>query len=95
MLGGAGDRLRLLNILMQLRKARLSYMYICVQATSAIWHEGNKYSPTISTYHQVCNHPYLFEGAEPGPPYIDGPHLWENCGKMVLLNKARLCLSIY
>ncbi len=56
MLGGAGDRLRLLNILMQLRK--------------------------------VCNHPYLFEGAEPGPPYIDGPHLWENCGKMNLLNKV-------
>ena len=44
-LGGA-DKVRLLNILMQLRK--------------------------------VCNHPYLFDGAEPGPPYEDGPHLWEN-----------------
>ncbi|CAM9477635.1 unnamed protein product [Chrysoparadoxa australica] len=36
---------------------------------------------------KVCNHPYLFDGAEPGPPYINGPHLWENAGKMVLLNK--------
>ena len=53
-LGGAG-KVRLLNILMQLRKC--------------------------------CNHPYLFKGAEPGPPYEDGPHLWEMAGKMVLLDK--------
>jgi len=41
---------------------------------------------------KVCNHPYLFQGAEPGPPYFDGPHLWENSGKMLLLDKllARL-----
>ena len=36
---------------------------------------------------KVCNHPYLFDGAEKGPPYIDGPHLWENAGKMQLLSK--------
>jgi len=36
---------------------------------------------------KVCNHPYLFQGAEPGPPYFDGPHLWENSGKMLLLDK--------
>ena len=24
---------------------------------------------------KVCNHPYLFDGMEPGPPYFDGPHL--------------------
>ena len=36
---------------------------------------------------KVCNHPYLFEGAEYGPPYIDGPHIWESCGKMILLDK--------
>ncbi|KDO23329.1 hypothetical protein SPRG_11643 [Saprolegnia parasitica CBS 223.65] len=52
---GGSDRVRLLNILMQLRK--------------------------------VTNHPYLFDGAEPGPPYKEGPHLWENCGKMTLLHK--------
>ena len=22
-----------------------------------------------------------------GPPYVDGPHLWENSGKMQLLDK--------
>lgn len=52
---GGTDRVRLLNILMQLRKC--------------------------------CNHPYLFDGAEPGPPYFDGPHLWESSGKMMLLHK--------
>lgn len=52
---GGPDKVRLLNVLMQLRK--------------------------------VCNHPYLFEGAEPGPPYIDGPHIWQNSGKMTLLDK--------
>jgi len=36
---------------------------------------------------KVCNHPYLFEGAEPGPPYLDGPHLWENSGKFAVLDK--------
>ncbi len=49
------DRMRLLNILMQLRKC--------------------------------CNHPYLFDGAEPGPPYTTDMHLVQNCGKMVLLDK--------
>jgi SWI/SNF-related matrix-associated actin-dependent regulator of chromatin subfamily A member 5 len=36
---------------------------------------------------KCCNHPYLFQGAEPGPPYITGDHLVENAGKMVLLDK--------
>lgn len=36
---------------------------------------------------KVCNHPYLFDGAEAGPPFSDGPHIWENCGKMQLLHK--------
>lgn len=51
---GGSDRVRLLNILMQLRK--------------------------------VCNHPYLFDGAEP-TPFREGSHLWDNCGKLILLGK--------
>ena len=30
---------------------------------------------------------YLFDGAEQGPPYINGPHIIENSGKMVILDK--------
>ncbi|KAL5712864.1 hypothetical protein ACHQM5_014988 [Ranunculus cassubicifolius] len=50
-----GERKRLLNVAMQLRKC--------------------------------CNHPYLFDGAEPGPPYTTGDHLVTSAGKMVLLDK--------
>ncbi|KAL0994230.1 hypothetical protein UPYG_G00119550 [Umbra pygmaea] len=52
---GKTDKMRLLNILMQLRKC--------------------------------CNHPYLFDGAEPGPPYTTDTHLVTNSGKMVVLDK--------
>ncbi|KAJ8782410.1 hypothetical protein J1605_010118 [Eschrichtius robustus] len=52
---GKMDKMRLLNILMQLRKC--------------------------------CNHPYLFDGAEPGPPYTTDMHLVTNSGKMVVLDK--------
>ena len=41
---------------------------------------------------KVCNHPYLFDGAEPGPPYTTDSHLVTNCGKMVLLDKLLLRL---
>ncbi|NXE48262.1 SMCA1 protein, partial [Casuarius casuarius] len=52
---GKMDKMRLLNILMQLRKC--------------------------------CNHPYLFDGAEPGPPYTTDTHLITNSGKMLVLDK--------
>lgn len=52
---GKMEKVRLLNILMQLRKC--------------------------------CNHPYLFDGAEPGPPYTTDSHIVHNCGKLSLLEK--------
>ncbi|KAL1872459.1 hypothetical protein VTK73DRAFT_1496 [Phialemonium thermophilum] len=36
---------------------------------------------------KCCNHPYLFEGAEPGPPYTTDEHLIYNSGKMLVLDK--------
>ncbi|CAD5224172.1 unnamed protein product [Bursaphelenchus okinawaensis] len=36
---------------------------------------------------KCCNHPYLFDGAEPGPPFTTDQHLVEASGKMVLLDK--------
>ncbi|KAJ1662180.1 chromatin remodeling complex Adenosinetriphosphatase [Coemansia sp. RSA 1813] len=41
---------------------------------------------------KCCNHPYLFDGAEPGPPYTTDEHLVFNCGKLEILDKllARL-----
>ena len=34
---------------------------------------------------KCCNHPYLFQGAEPGPPYTTGEHLVENAGMPCLM----------
>lgn len=36
---------------------------------------------------KCCNHPYLFDGAEPGPPYTTDEHLVYNSGKMVILDR--------
>ncbi|KAL8743104.1 MAG: hypothetical protein Q9190_004512 [Brigantiaea leucoxantha] len=36
---------------------------------------------------KCCNHPYLFEGAEPGPPYTTDEHLIYNAGKMLMLDR--------
>ncbi|CAD6185955.1 unnamed protein product [Caenorhabditis auriculariae] len=42
---------------------------------------------------KACNHPYLFDGAEPGPPYTTDQHLVDNSGKMVLLDKLLVKLQ--
>lgn len=42
---------------------------------------------------KCCNHPYLFEGAEPGPPYTTDMHLIHNAGKMVMLDKLLVRLQ--
>jgi len=36
---------------------------------------------------KCCNHPYLFDGAEQGPPYTNGMHIVENSGKMMIMDK--------
>ncbi|KAF8422290.1 P-loop containing nucleoside triphosphate hydrolase protein [Boletus edulis BED1] len=36
---------------------------------------------------KVTCHPYLFDGAEPGPPYTTDEHLIENSGKMFISDK--------
>lgn len=42
---------------------------------------------------KCCNHPYLFPGAEPGPPFENGPHLVESCGKLLVLDKLLVKLK--
>lgn len=36
---------------------------------------------------KCTNHPYLFDGAEEGPPYTTDQHIVQNCGKMIVLDK--------
>lgn len=35
---------------------------------------------------KCTNHPYLFNGVEKGPPYIDGDHIVKSSGKMIVLD---------
>ena len=42
---------------------------------------------------KCCNHPYLFDGAEPGPPYTTDEHIIENSGKMMILDKLLVRLK--
>ncbi|KAL2110936.1 hypothetical protein VUR80DRAFT_553 [Thermomyces stellatus] len=42
---------------------------------------------------KCCNHPYLFEGAEPGPPYTTDEHLIKNSAKMMVLDKLLVRLK--
>lgn len=53
---------------------------------------GKKESKTrllniVMQLRKCCNHPYLFEGAEPGPPYTTDEHLVFNAQKMIILDK--------
>ncbi|KAF2432908.1 chromatin-remodeling complex ATPase-like protein [Tothia fuscella] len=53
---------------------------------------GSKESKTrllniVMQLRKCCNHPYLFEGAEPGPPYTTDEHLVDNAAKMIMLDK--------
>jgi SWI/SNF-related matrix-associated actin-dependent regulator of chromatin subfamily A member 5 len=53
---------------------------------------GKKESKTrllniVMQLRKCSNHPYLFDGAEPGPPFTTDEHLVENSGKMILLDK--------
>jgi len=41
----------------------------------------------VKQLQKVTCHPYLFDGAEPGPRYTTDEHLIENSGKMVILDK--------
>jgi SWI/SNF-related matrix-associated actin-dependent regulator of chromatin subfamily A member 5 len=79
---GGPDKNRLMNVLMQLRKVRV----VC-RASRSLLFVFRFLTHPVTFYVKVCNHPYLFDGAEAGPPYSDGPHLWENSGKMQLLHK--------
>ena len=36
---------------------------------------------------KVANHPYLFDGIEAGPPFLDGEHLVKASAKFMVLDK--------
>lgn len=76
-----GDRLRLQNIMMQLRKVRPCVF--CGLPVPASLHVTR----LISRLFQVCAHPYLFEGIEDRSLDPMGDHVINNCAKLRLLDK--------
>lgn len=42
---------------------------------------SKKLSNIVQQLCKACNHPYLFDGAEP-EPFKEGDHLWESTGKV-------------
>lgn len=60
-------------------------------------HAGTSFTPSLFSIRflkyptpqlrKVTCHPYLFDGAEPGPPYTTDEHLVQNSGKMIILDK--------
>ncbi|ORX79706.1 hypothetical protein K493DRAFT_243417, partial [Basidiobolus meristosporus CBS 931.73] len=52
----------------------------------------NRLMNIVMQLRKCCNHPYLFDGAEPGPPFTTDEHLVDNSGKMLVLDRllARL-----
>lgn len=40
----------------------------------------------VAVRSQVCNHPYMFDGAEP-EPFQEGDHIWQSSGKLWVLEK--------
>ncbi|KAK4702238.1 hypothetical protein P7C70_g3988, partial [Phenoliferia sp. Uapishka_3] len=47
----------------------------------------NRLQNIVMQLRKCCNHPYLFDGAEPGPPFTNDEHIVENSGKMLVLDK--------
>jgi SWI/SNF-related matrix-associated actin-dependent regulator of chromatin subfamily A member 5 len=58
--------------------------------SSSTPHPPSSITHLVSLFRQlrkVTCHPYLFDGAEPGPPYTTDEHLIQNSGKMIILDK--------
>lgn len=65
------------------------YRSILQRDLSGLGHRSNISASLLNVVMQlkkVCNHPYLFEGAEP-EPFETGEHIITNSGKMVVLDK--------
>lgn len=79
---GAGGKkegkTRLQNIVMQLRVSLALPLFSPFEGLADLNPRENK---------KCCNHPYLFDGAEPGPPFTTDEHLVEAAGKMLVLDK--------
>ncbi|EIJ93310.1 transcription activator [Nematocida parisii ERTm1] len=71
------------------------YKMILEKDAENVVNEGSKVQlmNIVCQLRKCCNHPYLFDGAEPGPPYTTGEHIIENSGKLLMLDKLLVHLK--
>jgi len=71
------------------------YKMVLEKDVGEVVNEGSKVQlmNTVCQLRKCCNHPYLFDGAEPGPPYTTGEHIVKASGKMELLDKLLVYLK--
>ncbi|KAI5160609.1 SWI/SNF-related matrix-associated actin-dependent regulator of chromatin subfamily A member 5 [Nematocida ausubeli] len=74
---------------------RTWYKMILEKDAENLVNEGSKMQlmNIVCQLRKCCNHPYLFDGAEPGPPYTTGEHIIDNSGKMLILDKLLVHLK--
>ncbi|CDJ67960.1 hypothetical protein ENH_00045590 [Eimeria necatrix] len=51
-----------------------------LEALNAMSNNKTQMLNILMQLRKCCNHPYLFDGVEPGPPYVEGYHLVEAAG---------------
>lgn len=64
---------------------RLWYKSIITKNFEALNAEKTRLLNLLMQLRKVCNHPYLFDSAEP-QPMVDGEHMVHNCEKLRVLD---------
>jgi SNF2 family DNA or RNA helicase len=72
---------------------------LCTHISCIVQYAGADRSRLLNIVMQLrkcCNHPYLFQGAEPGPPYTTGDHLVDNSGASCMFAMlSQSCSSLH
>lgn len=66
------------------RKILMKNIEIALGSTSAT--ESPQLKSLFMQLRKCANHPYLLDGTEDGPPFVDGEHIVNNSGKMIVLD---------
>ena len=75
-----------LSIGLTKKQKKLYSEFITGNLTSLSARDKMSLNNVLMQLKKVCNHPYLFEGQEPGPPFVDGEHIIEASMKFKVLD---------
>jgi hypothetical protein len=69
------------------------YKWILTKNAEALGSNSRALVNTVVQLRKCCNHPYLFQGAEP-EPFEEGDHIFLNSGKFALLHRLLQFLEV-